>query len=651
MSLPLIINGVTYNYPEVDDVDWGPDATDWASAVTSGMLQKAGGLFQLLAEADFGTGFGLKSLYYKSRSANPADAGQIRLARADVINWRNQANGANLSLGVSSSNILQFNGVNIQNSLSISDTTTIDLTFAADSLSADIIAGSITNSLISTSAAIAFSKLATLADGNILVGSALGVATSVAVTGDVTITNAGVTAIGTAKVVNAMLANMAQSTFKGRAASAGTGVPVDLTATQATAILNIMVGDSGSGGTKGLVPAPTTGDATKFLRGDASWGTPSGAGDVNGPGSATDNGFARFDGTTGKLIKNSPATITNADVVAAAAIAVNKLAALTISRAVVTDGSGFVSAATTTATEIGYVNGVTSAIQTQINTKLPTTITTTGDLIYSSSGTTASPLAIGTTGKNLKVVSGLPAWSYPAYRAVTTTDAPTLADDTLNCSGASFTITFPTAVGCAGKQFTINHSGTSLSQVYTLATTSSQTIGGIATGVYKLVTNGESLTFQSDNANWIITNHTTNTAWSGTFAVTAAAGFGVVTASSIKTRRVGDTMACMGSFTAGTAAASTASLGLPIAIDTTKIQTGSAIQKVGYWTQVTNTSQSLSTASICGDLFFDGSDTANIYLAHQVGSKVYTKFNVSASIVTATPVAFQFYLPVSTWQP
>lgn len=66
---------------------------------------------------------------------------------------------------------------------------------------------------------------------------------------------------------------------------------------------------------------------------------------------------------------NSISNIKNADIKAAAAIAVNKLAALTASRAMVTDGSGFASAATTTATEIGYVNGVTSALQTQLNAK------------------------------------------------------------------------------------------------------------------------------------------------------------------------------------------------------------------------------------------------------------------------------------------
>jgi hypothetical protein len=66
---------------------------------------------------------------------------------------------------------------------------------------------------------------------------------------------------------------------------------------------------------------------------------------------------------------NSITNIENADIKAAAAIALNKLAATTASRALVSDGSGFVSAATTTSTEIGYVNGVTSAIQTQLDTK------------------------------------------------------------------------------------------------------------------------------------------------------------------------------------------------------------------------------------------------------------------------------------------
>lgn len=80
-------------------------------------------------------------------------------------------------------------------------------------------------------------------------------------------------------VTNAKLAQMAQSTIKGRAASSGTGDPVDLSATQATAILDTFTGDSGSGGLKGLVPGPASGDAAagKFLKADGTWAVASGS--------------------------------------------------------------------------------------------------------------------------------------------------------------------------------------------------------------------------------------------------------------------------------------------------------------------------------------------------------------------------------------
>lgn len=72
----------------------------------------------------------------------------------------------------------------------------------------------IVNADISSTAAIAFSKLAALDSANILVGNASNVATKVAVTGDVTISNAGVTAIGSSKVVTAMVNDSAITTAK-----------------------------------------------------------------------------------------------------------------------------------------------------------------------------------------------------------------------------------------------------------------------------------------------------------------------------------------------------------------------------------------------------------------------------------------------------
>ncbi len=73
-----------------------------------------------------------------------------------------------------------------------------------------VLSGSIANSDISASAAIAFSKLAALTSGNILVGNGSNVATSVAVTGDVTISNAGVTAIASGVIVDADISGTAE---------------------------------------------------------------------------------------------------------------------------------------------------------------------------------------------------------------------------------------------------------------------------------------------------------------------------------------------------------------------------------------------------------------------------------------------------------
>jgi len=82
------------------------------------------------------------------------------------------------------------------------------------------------------------------------------------------------------------------------------------------------VGDSGSGGTAGFVPAPVSGDsaAGKFLKANGAWAVPStGTGDVVGPSSATDGVIALFDGTTGKKIKNSAYTPASFDSSGAAA--------------------------------------------------------------------------------------------------------------------------------------------------------------------------------------------------------------------------------------------------------------------------------------------------------------------------------------------
>ncbi len=65
--------------------------------------------------------------------------------------------------------------------------------------------------------------------------------------------------------------------------------------------------------------------------------------------------------------------VVNASVSSSAAIAFSKMADLTASRALVSDGSGDVSVSVVTSTEVGYLDGVTSAIQTQLDAKTTAT--------------------------------------------------------------------------------------------------------------------------------------------------------------------------------------------------------------------------------------------------------------------------------------
>lgn len=66
---------------------------------------------------------------------------------------------------------------------------------------------------------------------------------------------------------------------------------------------------------------------------------------------------------------NSTAALNNNRVMQSSSGAIVEAAAITASRALISDANGIPTHATTTSTEIGYVNGVTSAIQTQLDAK------------------------------------------------------------------------------------------------------------------------------------------------------------------------------------------------------------------------------------------------------------------------------------------
>lgn len=101
---------------------------------------------------------------------------------------------------------------------------------------------------------------------------------------------------------------------------------------------------------------------------------------------------------------------------------------------------------TVSATEIGYLDGVSSAIQTQIDGKSSTShnhnsdyiaktlTTTTGDIIYASSANNPARLGIGSTGQVLTVSGGVPTWAaggtaFSGSRVYSSVDPYNIAND------------------------------------------------------------------------------------------------------------------------------------------------------------------------------------------------------------------------------
>ncbi len=103
--------------------------------------------------------------------------------------------------------------------------------------------------------------------------------------------------------------------------------------------------------------------------------------------------------TTGSLALGIPVTVAHGGTNSTTALSNNRVvqssggkiveaAAITASRALISDANGIPVAATTTATEIGYVNGVTSAIQTQLGTKAAGAASSTDNAIARFDSTT-----------------------------------------------------------------------------------------------------------------------------------------------------------------------------------------------------------------------------------------------------------------------
>lgn len=128
MAIPLNVNGTVWLYPEVEDIDWGVQATGWAAAVTAGLVPKNGGTFLLTNPVSFGPLAGISALNFSTVSTTPATTGVVRLSATDTIAWRNAVDTADNVLSVDGSDNLLFNGQPIGSFVLYPTETNVDAT-------------------------------------------------------------------------------------------------------------------------------------------------------------------------------------------------------------------------------------------------------------------------------------------------------------------------------------------------------------------------------------------------------------------------------------------------------------------------------------------------------------------------------------------
>jgi hypothetical protein len=440
MSTNVTLNGVTYSIPAEGDDGWGTVLSNFFISIGSNVLQKTGGTFALTSEANFGATYGLKSAYLKSQATNPSATGALRLGNNESIGWRNAANGADLSLKVDSSNNLNFDGATlsvggtpVQPAITVSDTSTIDLTLAANNISGAIVAASIANSHISGSAAIAYSKLS-------LTGAILNA--------DL----AGSIAYSKLALTGAILnADLAGSVSYSKLSLTGAILNADLAGSIAYSKLSL---------TGAILNADLAGSiaASKLVGSDiATVGTV-----TTGTWSATT--VALNKGGTGQTTK---------------AAAFDALSPMSASGDIVyggTSGTGTRLAKGSDGQVLTLASGLPSW-----GSSLTNPMSASGDIIVGGVSGAANRLAKGSDGQHLILASGTPAW---AAAAVATSSVnfnwsartdPT-SNNTVNFSEGIQTITFS---GSGKYKITLNHSSTH-SQTYT-ASRVTFNLGGSAT--------------------------------------------------------------------------------------------------------------------------------------------------------------------------
>jgi len=222
--------------------------------------------------------------------------------------------------------------------------------------------------------------------------------------------------------VTATIADGASDKYRGMYVKVTSGATLTTTRTLTigpTTISKLIFVENATSGSQSIIVKQGSGATVTIATGTSKIcfleGTGSGAGVIDGldkialTSNATINGETPISASSTTTFTNktydadatgnSLTNIENANIKASAAIAFSKMANLTASKALQSDGNGDVSASGVTNTELGYLAGASSAIQTQINTKTSiATVYPVGSIYINASNSTnpASLLGFGT---------------------------------------------------------------------------------------------------------------------------------------------------------------------------------------------------------------------------------------------------------------
>lgn len=205
---------------------------------------------------------------------------------------------------------------------------------------------------------------------------------------------------------------------------------------------------------------------------------------------------------------NTILDIANANISTTAAIDFAKMEALAFNRALISSGTGEVIVSTVTTTELQFLSGVTSSVQTQIDSKQADVITTRGDIVYGDATNAAARLPLGANGQVLISDGTDIAWgalpsgnTFDIENQSSSFTAVSGKSYLVDTSGGAYTVTLPAASLNAFIRVK-DSTGDADSNNITVATPGAETIDGAAS--LTITSEFSNTVLVSDGTNWFI---------------------------------------------------------------------------------------------------------------------------------------------------